>query len=392
MATNDDREVDSQYVGELNFLERYGVEFLRHKCAREQTDVRVWQEGEVEEIRRQERRTFWFAAISGAVSGTLIAAIELWLRSWLVDDMDSADWDEMIVYWGAFMALAGAITVIEIGYLYWLVLSSIARMVNTVGIGVTHRPNDVIAVGISRAGLDMPNPRTSFHGVDPYARIHGLKLLLYTLAYRAKVGVSSIIMRILLRRILGRAALRAVVPFVAIPLYAVWNVLILRWIMREARARAAGPIAIDQLAARIDSERESVGDEEQELLLALVAEAMMCTRDAHPNFLLLLDRLIEQFGLDPDKRDVAKDWQWCRERLAALDSRMQELALQVLCMAIVLGGRPRRRHRRLAEDAFRACGLEFEGDKLKEAYDAFVWGQGAVAGPVENSRQSSAAG
>jgi hypothetical protein len=385
MATDKDVRADDQYVGELNFLERHGVKFLRRTCEREHTDLRVWQDREVAELRRRERRTFWLAAMSGAISGTIIAAIELWLRAWLVDDMDTADWDEMIWYWGAFMVLAGAVTVIEIGYLYWLVLGTLARMVNTVGIGISHRQDDVITTGISRAGLDMPNPRTRFHGVDPYARIHGLKLLLYTLAYRAKVGVTSILMRLLLRRILGRAALRAFLPFLAIPLYAVWNVLILRWIMREGRVRAAGPIAVEQLSARIDDERESIGREEQDLLLALVAEAMMCARDAHPNFLLLLDSLIEQFGLDPDKRDIARDWEWCRERLEALDSRRQDLALHVLCTAIVLGGRPRRRERQLAEDAFRACGRELDGDKLKEAFEAFAWGQGAVAGPKGGS-------
>jgi hypothetical protein len=381
MATDKDVRADDQYVGELNFLERYAVKFLRRTCEREHTDLRVWQDREVAELRRRERRTFWLAATSGAISGTIIAAIELWLRDWLVDDMDTADWDQMIWYWGAFMALAGAVTVIEIGYLYWLVLGTLARMVNTVGIGISHRQDDVITTGISRAGLDMPNPRTRFHGVDPYARIHGLKLLLYTLAYRAKVGVTSILMRLLLRRILGRAALRAFLPFVAIPLYAVWNVLILRWIMREGRVRAAGPIAIAQLAARIDDERDSIGREEQDLLLALVSEAMMCARDAHPNFLLLLDSLIEQFGLDPDKRDIARDWEWCRERLEALDSRRQDLALHVLCTAIVLGGRPRRRERQLAENAFRACGREFDDDEFKESFESFAWGQGAVAGP-----------
>jgi hypothetical protein len=386
MATDKDVRADDQYVGELNFLERYGVKFLRRTCEREHTDLRVWQDREVAEIRRRERRTFWLAAMSGAISGTIIAVIELWLREWLVDDMGTADIGDMAVYWVVFMVLAGAVTVIEIGYLYWLVLGSLARMVNTVGIGISHRQDDVITTGISRAGLDMPNPRTRFHGVDPYARIHGLKLLLYTLAYRAKVGVTSILMRVLLRRILGRAALRAFLPFVAIPLYAVWNVLILRWIMREARVRAAGPIAVEQLSARIDDERESIGEAEQDVLLALVAEAMMCARDAHPNFLLLLDRLIEQFGLDPDKRDIARDWEWCRERLAGLDSRLQDLALHVLLMAIVLGGRPRRRERQLADNAFRACGREFDGDKLKEAFEAFAWGQGAVAGPGGGSR------
>jgi hypothetical protein len=43
------------------------------------------------------------------------------------------------------------------------------------------------------------------------------KLLLYTLFYKLKVGITSFIFRILLRRVLARAALRSAIPLVAIP-------------------------------------------------------------------------------------------------------------------------------------------------------------------------------
>jgi hypothetical protein len=45
-----------QYGSELNFLERYGLAFLRRWSDREPPTVRVWSAGAVAHIRRLERR------------------------------------------------------------------------------------------------------------------------------------------------------------------------------------------------------------------------------------------------------------------------------------------------------------------------------------------------
>jgi ABC-type multidrug transport system fused ATPase/permease subunit len=369
----------TQYGGELNFMEHYGLRYLRHACGREDTHVHTWSDDDVAAIQRHERWALAFAALSGTISGAIIAALEIWLRAWLVGDMENADWDELVLYWGVYLLLAGIVTVIEIAYLYWLVLRSVARVAAIAGMSLSSQAvQELMALGLSRAAMDMPNPRTQFYGVDPYARISGWKLLAYTIAYRAKVGVTSLLLRILVRRILARAALRSIVPFVAIPVYAVWNALIVHWVMSEARGRAAAPIAVEQLGRRIEAERDEMGEEERYLMLAAAAEAMMCARDAHPSFLLLLTELARQFDMSSDALDISSetDWESCLEVLAELDQEHQSLVLDVLCLAAVLGGRPRKRHWKLVERAHQVCGRHIERAELNALRKRFIAGQG----------------
>jgi hypothetical protein len=375
MASHGDRQPESQYAGDLNFMERYALDYLRRCSERQQSDIHVFSGGEVERMRRLERTALLLAALSGTISGTVIAVIELWLRAGLVDDMETAGWRELVPYWGAYLLLAGLVTGIEIVYLYWLVLRRVAWISAIAGVGLSERsPEQLLAVGLSRAALDMPNPRNPFYGIDPYARVPRWQLRLYTIAYRAKVGVTSILMRLLLRRILVRTALRFAIPFVAIPVYAIWNALIVHWVLREVRTRAAGPVAIAQLEERIESLSGSMGERERHLLVALVGEAMTASRDAHPNYLLLLTRMTRALDLDSERVEV--DWDACRRQLAELDGPVQDLALLLLTVAVVLAGPPRRRQWRLVRDAWHACGRGLDRGDLKQIHRAFIDGQG----------------
>jgi hypothetical protein len=367
---------DTQYGTDLNVMERYGLDLLRRSCDRDETDVHTWSQHELAEIRRLERGTLAFAALSGTISGTIIAAIELWLRAWLVDDMETAGWRELVSYWGAYLLLAGIVTGIEIAYLYWLVLRNVARVSAVAGLSFADEsPEQVMATGLSRAALDMPNPQGALYGIDPYAHVSRWQLRLYSIVYRAKVGVTSLMLRLLLRRILARAALRFMIPFVAIPIYAVWNALIVHWIMREARVRAAGPVTVAELAERVAAVRDDLDTEQRRLLVELVGVAMISARDAHPNFVLLLNRLFEDLDLEP--HSILVDWDVSRRRLSGLEPHIQQHALDLLTVAAVLGGRPGRRQKRLLEEAYRASGRPFRDEHVDAVYRAFIEGQGS---------------
>ena len=367
---------DERYVSELNFIERYGLRYLKKECPGEKTNTRKWDDEQREKILRIERRTLWIAGLSGAVSGGIIAGMELVLRAWLVDDVETADWNEMIPYYAVNLAFVGFVTVIEVIFLFWLVLSDVARMACIGRLGLAERPDDVLTTGISRAAMDMPNPQTSFYGINPYHQISGWKLMLYTAAYRAKVGATSIIMRMLLRRVFARAALRSIVPLLAIPLYAFWNVVICYWIMREARGRAAAPIAIAELVEQLEAEKKALGKEEQRVLVALIAEGMMGARDSHPSYLLLLSQVIKLFDMEKETAEQDFDWDKVLDRLAALDHEQQKLAIEVLKLSVILDGPPNRRQRRLLKDACDVCGLAYEPATPKRAYTEFIQGQG----------------
>jgi hypothetical protein len=123
-------------------------------------------------------------------------------------------------------------------------------------------------------------------------------------------------------------------------------------------------------------------------MFEMVAETMMRARDSHPSFLLLLRELFDQFDIDPDSLDTQFDWKESLDRLGKLDDRMQDLVLDVLQTAAVMGGPPGRRRKKLVKHAFEACGREFDKDQIDVLYHKFIHGKG-IAGLKKRAAPTS---
>lgn len=196
-------------MAELNFVERMGLDLLRRRIEREESDIHKWSDFELAEIQRIERRTKTVAALAGATSGAVLGAVEIWLGPGVLMVTDATEWREQLPYWSLFVSLTVLVSGAEILYLYGFVLRSVARITSMAGLSLSSQEvEQLIARGLSRAALELPNPRQPIHGIDPYARVSRWKLAAYALLYRIKVGATSFVFRVLLRRILSRAALR----------------------------------------------------------------------------------------------------------------------------------------------------------------------------------------
>jgi hypothetical protein len=364
-----------QYAPEPSFMERVGLDLLRRHCDSPSARVERWSRDQQSAIDTVERGTVRRAAWTGAISGSSLAGAEIALRVWLADGGEAGDWREQWPFWTVYMAVVVAVSGAEIAYLYWIVLRAVAQMGSAAGLAFTRGEQEqVIAKGLTRAALDFPNPRTPIYGIDPYARVPRSRLLLYALAYRLKVGATSFVLRVVVRRVVARAAVRFLVPLLAVPVFAVWNAIIVRWVMRSARARAAGPVMIKELDELIAARREQLGETCRRLIVSAVEEAILRSCDAHPSYVLLLARLFDGLGLSPETERMP--WPAARDRLSALTSEEQETVLAVLTVTVLIDGRLRRSETALLEEAHRACGHGFERLALEEPYRRFMNGQG----------------
>jgi hypothetical protein len=368
----------AQYASPENRFERLGLDVLRRAAVGGDADLHEWTAGELDEIRRLERRQIAVAAIAGAISGTVIGAAEIAFDRWLRSPASGgggASWLDDWSYWVAYVGVALVVSAVEVLYLYWSVLRTVARTSGIAGLGLsTSDIERVMAVGLSRAALEMPNPREPVYGIDPYARTSRWKLTAYALLYRVKVGATSFILRVLLRRLVARAGLRSFIPLVAIPIYATWNAVVVRWVMREARIRIAGPIAIARLGQQMRDARSDLKPAAREAIVEAVGECIARSEDAHPNFVLLVGRVFEALEIPP--RPIRGDWAAVRGDLAGLDEGEQSLLLQALVATALLDGRIRRAERELLEEAHRICGRSFRIESLAAVRDEFLRGRG----------------
>lgn len=370
----------------VNAVERAGLRFLRRLGTDGAAEPHPWTDEDRRRLRALQRDAVLWAALAGAVSGALIGGSEIWLRDPLLDEPAGylAQWR----YWVAYGAIALVVSVAEIAVLYWTMLRKAARIGAIAGLGLgSGELEQVLAVGLSRAALEMPNPRSPVYGIDPYARVSRWKLLAYTVLYRLKVGASSFILRILLRRVLARASVRVFIPLIAVPVFAVWNALVTGWVMREARIRAAGPLAVKQLGDWLAERKAQLDAPSRRLLVEVVGESIMRAHDAHPNFVLLLTRLLAELEVEPAELSI--DWDAIRLRLADAAPAVRASVLVIAVAALVLNGRIRRGQLALLAELNVACAAALDRDWLESMRQGLLRGEGL---PVERLSERCRAG
>jgi hypothetical protein len=366
-------DLEAPHGSGTNRVERFGLELLKRHVRRHGGRVHPWTDEDRDAIWKVQRGAVGWAALAGALSGAVIGGAEIGFREPLLDD--TGGWRGQLPYWLTYLGVALVVSLVEVLALYWMMLLRVGRISAIAGLGVGSQDiEQVMAVGLSRAALEMPNPRSPVYGIDPYARVPRWKLLAFTIFYRLKVGVTSFVLRILLRRIMARAAVRTFIPLVAIPVFAVWNAVVTGWVMREAQLRAAGPLAVRQLGDWLANHDPKLTHDTQQLVFDVVGESIIRARDAHPNFVLLLTRLFREFDVEPD--DVAVEWDAVRRRLEDSEPAQRQAVLVVAVAALVLNGRIRRRQNALVEELHDTCGAHIDRELLKTMRRGLLRGEG----------------
>jgi hypothetical protein len=331
---------------------------------------------EREALRRIQRWTVIRAAIAGALSATAtFVASVLAHRSHPIDG-PRVSLHNLVTYWGWVGAVTLVASIVEIGFLYFDALRAAHRMACAAGLKLdpdtTREHDNEVLIMLARAALELPNPLKPLHGIDPLREASPLFVLLVSLLYKAKIALTTFLVKGILRGALGRAAARAVLDFAGVPVTAIWNAIVCRFVLREAQLRILGPSAIAEL---IEVYSQSMQLSPAGWLVAerAVAGAVVRTRDFHPNHLALIRALTKQLPIE--EVPEADDTQRFIRELALLDRADQTFALRVLVTASILDGRLTRAERRLLQQAFGVCNRPVEMERVRTVTRAFRAGQ-----------------
>lgn len=368
----------AQIFEDRPLLERLGFRLMRRissgaRPVHPDDPIHLLDSDERRAIRSVEKGAVIRAVSAGALTALIAALTELWLRA---NEAENATlyWGGSARYWMILGVVVGGATLVEMIYLYWDSLRSVHRLSVLAGHELfAEEQHAVVECALVRAALELPNPREPIFGVDPHREVSRWRAAALGFLYKLKVGLTNFLLRALLRRAAGRAALRSWIPFVAIPITGLWNGLTSWRVMREARVRAFGPSAIAEFVGResfVDLPKEAA-----EVTVQGVASAIVKTRDRHPNIALLLARLIDEHRLD--EIAVQADAAEFIRRLKALPKSEGSLVLQTLLFAAILDGRTPKRERDLIQQAFAATGRSFQEAELKKLKRDFLSGREA---------------
>jgi hypothetical protein len=321
------------------------------------------------EERRALRRIQQFAVLRAALVGGGAAAVVGWFDAFVLDP------NQTIEYWIALGILTGVSAVLEIGFLYWDALRSVHDLSHAAGLDLFATKSEerqAIAGALARAALELPNPHEPVFGVNPRREVGKLRLVLVSLLYKAKVGATNFVIKALIRRAMGRAIVRGVLSFVAVPVTAAWNAAVAWKVLREARIRVLGPSAIEEMCRVIFEAAGELSPLGKDTVVRAVGSSIVRTRDMHPNLHHMLVH-VQTVLAEPADKDV-DDPAIFLEQLARLPENEKLTAMRILNVASMIDGRLTAAETALVKDALLRTGHQPTARYVKKLRRAFVNG------------------
>jgi len=363
----------------LPLLERLGMR-LFHRFSRKHTllsdaafnDKISLSEETLLTIEKQAARR---ASIAGALSATCSAFAAFYADPLLpLDDNNQVTWHSVGEYWLIVGSAIAVATTLEIIYLYWDSIRAVHQMSLKAPIAMTAMPDDrqFVLRALVRAALELPNPTDSVVNVNPHKEISRPKIVVAALVYKSKIALTNFLVKALIKKLLGRATLRGWLEFIAIPITAIWNYLVSRYVMREARIRIRGPVNVSEIFSHIMVAHGLLSDQGKELILRAVVSAIVRSSDFHPNLYYLYHLVAADIGeanlahLDDSQRFI--------EVLSCADELDQARALQVLVMASIIDGKLPRQEKKLLKKSFCVCRIAYDVSHIKLLKKRFLQG------------------
>ena len=346
-----------------------------------QDELYILNEKERRELRRIERGAITRAAFAGGLSG-LVCAIPAIV---MTPPPAHSSIGSYLAYHGILALVIIVASVIEIAYLYWDGLRTVHQLAHAAGMDLADPAlagdSSSVLWSLARAALESPNPPNAVPGMDPLREASKLRVMVAVILYKLKVTISGFLAKMILGRLLGRAATRTVLELLAVPVTAIWDALVCWLIVREARLRVIGPSAAYEFCALILKEPETLSIQTKQCAVRAIGAAAVRSKDLHPNLVTLLQAVKSRVG--QDTLESIDDSQRFIREIASLSKQEQTIVLRVLAAASIIDGRVARDEHELLVQTWSACGRQFEGATIERLRRNFISGDPIRAQDLE---------
>ncbi len=196
--------------------------------------------------------------------------------------------------------------IIEVGILYWLGMRGAYTLAHLTGYDEEERglpPEYDVKKMMVRSALEIEDPAIEYLGIDPQKYVSGRWLMIRTLLYKAKIILTTLLAKLILRKITMRYGVRMGLAWVAIPVTAIWDAVVMYRVIEDAKLRLFGYHLSKYIADEIITDRllEHYRSDIQEGAIRAISTIMVIAKNYHPNNVLLLIRLNESFAINEEK-------------------------------------------------------------------------------------------
>jgi hypothetical protein len=272
---------------------------------------------------------------------------------------------------GGELLWAVLLTIVELTLLTLLNIVGVHEIAVATGV-VTRETKQDRAPALLSIGLERKSTEVARYGIDPFEGLRPWMLFLFNLLMRLKGFLANQAVRYLVRLLLGRYAVRALLDFAGVPVYMAINAYATHAVLREAKVILMGPDAIRGLVRRLAGHVPSVA--ERTLAYDTLQYIAVSKRDFHRNHYLLTRDVLEAWGVPAETRHpLPGDYV---SRLAAAPSTTRAVCQALILSGFVLDGQLSWRERRRLEALNRLGVLPEDRASVKRRLRQFLRGGG----------------
>ncbi|MBX9850192.1 MAG: hypothetical protein K2X86_00365 [Cytophagaceae bacterium] len=330
-------------------FEEFGVSYLKKLKEQDENLIEITESDEV--IAKKVRSISMDGILLSALAGFISAFISVYVDETFKDA-------DPIVHYGWLASITAMATGIEMYLLFLIALKTVYKIAGLSNIKFTRDENNnefpfSIEKILARTALELSDPKQDVLGIDAFKRVPNYKLILYAIAYKLKIVFSNILVRSLLKRIFGRSIMRISVNYLAaVPITGLWNAMVLHKVAREARLRIFGYVLSNNIANKIVNRDflSKLSPEAKTGCIRAIANAVVLTRNYHPNMILLLLRFKDLLQIE--KPDEFDDWDRFINTLNKVSDEEKYMLLDILTISAAFDGRVSRMEKKYLKEAY----------------------------------------
>ncbi len=206
-----------------------------------------------------------------------------------------------LIYWSRLLFFTALATSIEILFLYWDSLKTVELIAKKYSLNLFEADNSksTIARILIRAALEIP---ISDYSKQIFKNSKSVKavLVLSGVMYKAKIGFTNIVVKLILARFVSKFIARTWLEFIAIPITGIWNAYVANKVFNEIRVRSAAPLQIDRFVELNKDRMEVLSEEAKIFIYIFLFDLIKSSKKLHPNTVKWLDTLESIFKLEID--------------------------------------------------------------------------------------------
>ncbi len=272
---------------------------------------------------------------------SLIGLVCVFPTVWV--DVRFAD-EGFLVHYGWVAGVTIAATLVEFYVLFLIALKAVYEVSELINMHATE--SELMDDGLfsvkhilARTAMELSDPELKILGIDPFKRISKKNLFILSLLYKAKIVLTNLVLKYLLRLAFGPTIFGISILYEALLVECFWNSVVIRRVVHEARLRLFGFALANQIAKNVVSDNmlQQLSPVAQKGCLRAIGNAVVMSKNYHPNMIILLIRF--QQVLQITEENKYDDWILFLETLRNVSEKERNFLLDLFTVAAAFDGR-----------------------------------------------------